>query len=252
VARHARSSIDLEGLMLAEPAPPERPEGAGGAGHHREHPMVVHVPRVSDEAAAAALGEPLAGALHVRLAREAYVPTEQPWGDGNAPHADVWIGGTATLLVVRVAVFTGHDLVTPGGSPATMPENPLDNERADVNADGVQCHLRGVHDAEWCAGILAVPVAPPAARVTSLVPNGAVPDVSCAARADGGGWYLQMEWRRDRLSDPETVHLDLVINERPPERERRRGQLVLSGGGGFGYLAGDRHAVSRGWRLQLP
>lgn len=252
VARHARSSIDLEGLMVSEAAPPEWPDDAGSAGHDHEDATVVQVPRVSDEAAAAALAEPLAGALHVRLAREAYVPTEQPWGDGNAPHADVWIGGTATLLVVRVAVFTGHDIVTPVGSPTTMPENPLDNERADVNADGVQCHLRGVHDADWRAGVLAVPVAPPAVRVTSLVPTGATPDVSCAARADGGGWYLQMEWRRDRLPDPEAVHLDLVINERPPERERRRGQLVLSGGGGFGYLAGDRHAVSRGWRLQLP
>jgi hypothetical protein len=39
-----------------------------------------------------------------------------------------------------------------------------------------------------------------------------------------------------------TVAFDVVVNERPAHRERRRGQLVLSGGGGFGYLRGDRHA----------
>jgi hypothetical protein len=40
--------------------------------------------------------------------------------------------------------------------------------------------------------------------------------------------------------DDGCIAFDLVVNERPPERERRRGQLVLSGGGGFAYLQGDR------------
>ena len=44
---------------------------------------------------------------------------------------------------------------------------------------------------------------------------------------------------------------ELAINERPPDRERRRGQLVLSGGGGFGYLMGDRRPTNRFVRLLL-
>jgi len=40
--------------------------------------------------------------------------------------------------------------------------------------------------------------------------------------------------------------LDLIVNERPVGRERRRGQLVLSGARGeFVYLRGDRHDLER-------
>src|SRR5207244_12864446 len=42
------------------------------------------------------------------------------------------------------------------------------------------------------------------------------------------------------------VDLDVIVNERPASRERRRGQLVLSGGAGeFVYLRGDRHDANR-------
>ena len=60
---------------------------------------------------------------------------------------------------------------------------------------------------------------------------------------------------RRRGSDPATGYridieidrlipeaLDLIVNEMPRGRERRRGQLVMSGGRGeFVYLRGDRH-----------
>jgi hypothetical protein len=39
---------------------------------------------------------------------------------------------------------------------------------------------------------------------------------------------------------------DLIVNETAPGRERRRGQLVLSGARGeFVYLQGDRHDPER-------
>jgi hypothetical protein len=209
------------------------------------------VPRLADDAVSGPLTTAIAGAVHVRLARDAYVPTEEPWGDGNTPTADVWLAHTDGALVLRVTVETGHAIVTPGGSPMAMPANPLDNERADVNADGLQCYLRGVAEREWRAAVLAVPVAPPAARVTSLVPDGAMPACRCAAREDGRGWWMQLEWPRHALPDAAAVHLDLIVNERSPDRERRRGQLVLSGGGGFGYLRGDRQAPSHGWVLHM-
>jgi hypothetical protein len=46
--------------------------------------------------------------------------------------------------------------------------------------------------------------------------------------------------------------VSLIVNERPPQRARRRGQLVLTGGGGFGYLRGDRADPAAAWRLRLP
>jgi len=46
--------------------------------------------------------------------------------------------------------------------------------------------------------------------------------------------------------------LDVIVNETAPGRERRRGQLVLSGARGeFVYLRGDRHDVSRLLRFSL-
>jgi hypothetical protein len=52
---------------------------------------------------------------------------------------------------------------------------------------------------------------------------------------------------------PDTlVDLDLIVNEKPPGRERRRGQLLLSGASGeFVYLRGDRHEVARLLRFSL-
>jgi hypothetical protein len=42
------------------------------------------------------------------------------------------------------------------------------------------------------------------------------------------------------------VSLDVLVNETAPGRERRRGQLVLSGAHGeFVYLRGDRHDRNR-------
>jgi hypothetical protein len=45
---------------------------------------------------------------------------------------------------------------------------------------------------------------------------------------------------------PYSVEVGVVVNEIPPGRERRRGQLVLGGADGeWVYLRGDRHDPSR-------
>ncbi|MDQ4080271.1 MAG: hypothetical protein M3125_05880, partial [Gemmatimonadota bacterium] len=41
------------------------------------------------------------------------------------------------------------------------------------------------------------------------------------------------------------IGLDIIVNDMSPARARRRGQLVLSGGGGWIYLQGDRQLPSR-------
>ena len=58
-----------------------------------------------------------------------------------------------------------------------MPENPLDNERADVNADGVQCYLGVAGEAvgQWHQAVLCVPLPTGDVRTTVLVPGGAGP-----------------------------------------------------------------------------
>ena len=68
------------------------------------------------------------------------------------------------------------------------------------------------------------------------------------------GWAIRLCWPRSTLPLDATgaLYFELVVNERPPDRERRRGQLVLSGGGGFGYLMGNRRPTSRFVRLVIP
>jgi hypothetical protein len=43
----------------------------------------------------------------------------------------------------------------------------------------------------------------------------------------------------------EQVRFDLAVNEMRDERQRRAGQLVWSGGGGWVYLRGDGQDASR-------
>ena len=44
---------------------------------------------------------------------------------------------------------------------------------------------------------------------------------------------------------------DLLINELLPDRARRAGQLVWSGGNGWVYLRGDAHDMTQAGSLEL-
>lgn len=235
-ARHARSSIDLERLPADHPdAQPPEPVPVPVA-----IPVeTLEVPLLTDET-----DWPAHAAIRV-LGGAHYVPTEQAWGGVNAPTAVVHVAATADHLLVQVRASTGHPPVVPASEDGGMPENPWDNEPADVNADGLQCYVgvAGAPAGRWVAAVLLVPLADGTARVTSLVATGVVPEASTTSHDDG--WSATMRWPRSALQaavDESSLTFDLVVNERPPERERRRGQLVCSGGGGFGYLRGPRHA----------
>jgi hypothetical protein len=152
---------------------------------------------------------------------------------------------------VHVECTTGHSVVLPTTDASGAPSNPLDNERADINADGLQCYVGRLGEAlgRWHQGVLGVPLPTGEARMTSLVPTGVCPQGTATSHADG--WSLTWSWPRSALPEG-ALSFDLVVNERPPFRERRRGQLVLSGGGGFGYLRGDRHAPHAPLGILLP
>jgi hypothetical protein len=108
-----------------------------------------------------------------------------------------------------------------------------------------------------------VPSDSTAPRITTLMSppvltRADAPPVAPAApfvrvRLSPDGWAMRLTWRRDQLPIDETGALafDLIVNERSPDRERRRGQLVLSGGGGFGYLRGDRQDPAHALRVEF-
>ncbi len=178
-----------------------------------------------------------------------YRGSETDWRAAGQPSADVRVAADNSALHITVRAFTGEVV-----APAAGEENALDNERADVNADGVQCYVGPVDRAEWSGAWLLVPdVQTGAVRVTSLVPDNQ-PVVARWAPAPGG-FTLELTVARHVLPEnpANELRFDLLVNERPAHRQRRRGQLVLSGSNGETvYLRGDRHDPLRAWRMILP
>jgi len=90
-------------------------------------------------------------------------------------------------------------------------------------------------------GLMLVPEpASDAVRVRSIEGWSNAIDVAARWRATPGGYSMRV-----RIAERPSA-IDVIINEKPAGRERRRGQLVLSGGRGeFIYLRGDRHDQDR-------
>ena len=134
----------------------------------------------------------------------------------------------------------------------------------DVNGDGVQLHLRGERissrpwntfplesgesrrplDAAW----IAIPEADGRIRAREIAGSGLgwVPDGGWQRMPDGYRMLLHLPLERLGSGPRRQLSLDVLVNESAPGRERRRGQLVLSGARGeWVYLRGDRQPADR-------
>ncbi len=242
LARHARSSVDLEGLVAMDASAPQ--------------PAADGIDRSDGERdAVESRGAPVVLPLLATLGEAQYLRTEESWSEAGAPTATVHVAGNGEQVIVDVEAFTGA-VVLPDAA-----DNPLDNERAQVNSDGVQWYWGG-DDGQWSQAALCTPAPSGGALLmTRLVPGTwPLPQAAWTALPHARGWRVRFTWAvADLPLAPDgTVRFDLVVNERPPHRVRRRGQLVLSGRQGappsattFAYLRGDRHAPLHALRFQL-
>lgn len=143
--------------------------------------------------------------------------------------------------------------------PAKAPPLLLDNEPDDTHSDGLQIYLSGHHREESAhAGFLVVPEEGGKLRasLSSDTPRGAAD-----AAAVRGAWKRTDTGYRVTVAVPwpagarphagARVGFDLIVNEMLPNRMRRVGQLVWSGGGGWVWLRGDRQDPSRFGVLEL-
>ena len=175
-----------------------------------------------------------------------YRRSEESWDDAGRPSATIFVTAEVQNNAVTFTVDVSHSarLFLPIDAA-----NPFDNEPMAINGDGVQLY---VTVAESKAGWLLVPV--PGTDEVSLRPidgwTGSL-DVSATWAPLAGGYRLTA--RVEIPAESNELLADVLVNETSVGRERRRGQLVLSGAEGeFVYLRGDRHESERLLRFSLP
>jgi hypothetical protein len=178
------------------------------------------------------------------LGEENYRRSEESWSEAGRPTATVTVATTRPdTLAVTVDVSHVHRCFVPVDA-----ENPLDNEPAAINGDGVQLYVVA---GERKGGWLLVPDA--ASRdvgVRAIEGWDKGLSVSATWEPTESGYALVAEVAFE--AGATEAALDVIVNETAPGRERRRGQLVLSGGRGeFVYLRGDRQDLARLLRFNI-
>jgi hypothetical protein len=162
---------------------------------------------------------------------------------------------TAMLNWNDDALFLAVEVIKPEVFPRDPNTPPLllDNEPDEIHADGIQAYLEidgKIH------GYLIVPSSQERQLIARRVSGGTL-----------GGAEVQGSWERTEAGFRMTVALappgwgpfrpgdelgfDLIVNEMLPDRQRRAGQLVWSGGGGWVWLRGDRQDRASFGRLVL-
>ncbi|HEY8106461.1 MAG TPA: sugar-binding protein, partial [Gemmatimonadales bacterium] len=154
-------------------------------------------------------------------------------------------------LYLAVDVTKPEVVLRAAGAPPLL----LDNEPDDIHSDGLEIFLRLEADAAPY-GFLVVPDPDGDALRVGAVAGfaGAPAMVTGAWSATDTGYLITLalripDWGTRQGGD--RVGFDLLVNEMVPDRERRAGQLVWSGGGGWVWLRGDRQDPARFGDLEL-
>ena len=214
----------------------------GGVRQHARMPDPV----VSGDAPRSALHVRAGEAMVRHLGAPHYRRTEASWEAAGMPTAIVTLQYDGRIIRVAVSVRLGR---LPRFA-AACDVNPLDNEPADINSDGVQLHWRSAVSGIWTSA-LAVPDGD---LVRLQATDGALDGLTAhqvSGTADAAsGFALRFDVPWPDVARP--FVFDCCVNECPPDRERRRGQLVLSGSRGeFGYLRGPRQSDAHAIRIIL-
>ncbi len=175
-----------------------------------------------------------------------YRRSEEPYAGPEEFAATAWVNWDMDRLYVAVEVAKAEPWFRPPGSQPLR----LDNEPDDIHSDGIQIYFRG--SGATPVGLLIV-----------SEPGGSIRSRSVAGTAPGtasGGWEPTDTGYRITvaLASPDwspavgdILDFDLIVNEMHDGRERRAGQLVWSGGGGWVWLRGDRQDPARFGELDL-
>ncbi|HWA16416.1 MAG TPA: hypothetical protein VG817_08280, partial [Gemmatimonadales bacterium] len=178
-----------------------------------------------------------------------YRRSELPYEGADAFSARGYLGWDDDGLYVGVEVVHPEPVFPPMDAPALK----LDNEADLIHADGIQVYLQRGSGA--VDGWLIVPdPGSDGLRVQSVSDTNSDP-----ARIEGkwmrteAGYTISLAIvQEDWPPAPnEETRFDLLVNRMEPDRQRRAGQLVWSGGGGWVYLRGDRQTPERFGRIEF-
>ena len=179
-----------------------------------------------------------------------YRRSEEPYHGPEEFSATLLANWNDDGLYLGVDVVKAEVIVRPEDAPPLR----LDNEPDDINTDGLQVYLRPDPEGP-IYGFLVVPSDEGGAIRANVVSDaaGSADMVTGAWQATGTGYSMTL---RIALPDwgprgGERLGFDLIVNEMHPERLRRAGQLVWSGGGGWVYLRGDRQPAESFGTLEL-
>ncbi|MEO8636740.1 MAG: heparinase II/III family protein [Gemmatimonadales bacterium] len=179
-----------------------------------------------------------------------YRRSEAHYAGAEVFSATASLGWDEAALYVAVQVRHSDPTFPPVDAPPLL----LDNEPDLIHADGLQLYLQLAGDAP--AGWIIVSD-PSSDQLQVRAADGTRSDPSQVrgawARTDDG-YCITVAlsvpgWPPSNLG--EAPRFDLLVNEMQPGRQRRAGQLAWSGGAGWVYLRGDRHAPSRFGRIEL-
>ncbi|HEU4680153.1 MAG TPA: heparinase II/III family protein [Gemmatimonadales bacterium] len=179
-----------------------------------------------------------------------YRRSEEPYAGPEEFSATVWANWNEEALYLATEVTKAEVIAR---DPHAAPLR-LDNEPDEIHSDGVQVYLRFPSD-DVVYGFLVLP-----SSQGGLLARGASGTGGAAEMVQGGweatetGYRMTLaitlpEWNELRPGDE--IGFDLLVNEMRSGRQRRAGQLVWSGGGGWVWLRGDRQDPGRFGKLEL-
>ena len=175
-----------------------------------------------------------------------YRRSEEPY-DSESFSAQAWVNRDEQAVYVAVEVRKPELLIR----AADAPPLDLDNEPEDINSDGLQLYLS--HE-DVTLGFLVAPLPDAGLHIRPLTGQADAGAVRGTWSPTGDGYLLTVAIESPELGALPAgarIAFDLLVNEMRPDRQRRAGQLVWSGAGGWVYLRGDRHDISRWGSLEL-
>jgi hypothetical protein len=232
-----------EGWQVDLLAPPARSSiDLGGLREEREtEPTAVGLYGDATTAAAAVRADLVGLPRTFSLGEGHYRRSEESWREAGQPTAVV-------SLALERAELRIEAEVTKDKEPVFIPAdavNRYDNELPDINGDGLQVYVRiGDRSGAW---VLVPEPAGGSVRMRSIPGWGDLSAPRASWNATERGYAMRLALPvGDAGRNGVPIEVDVIVNETIPGRERRRGQLVMSGADGeFAYLAGDRHDPAR-------